>query len=88
MAIAHSEGIKREYIATFFTHYGASQFARILRKGEIQHRMMPVPRSLSSSCGTCVRFWIEDIQPYLYGEDLEGIYEIQGKNYCAIIRHE
>ena len=46
----------QEYIATFHTHFGASQFARALKADGIRHRMMPVPRALSSSCGTCVRY--------------------------------
>lgn len=77
-----------EYIATFFTHYGASQFSHMLRKEGVKHRMMPVPRSLSSSCGTCVRFWAKDVQTYIQGEDLEGIYRVDNLSYCAIIRHE
>lgn len=77
-----------EYIATFFTHYGASQFARRLRQDGVRHRMMPVPRSLSSSCGTCVRFWAEDVQSYTQGEDLEGVYLVEGQQYHAIVVHE
>lgn len=77
-----------EYIATFFTHYGASQFARKLRKDNVHHRMMPVPRSLSSSCGTCVRFLAEDVQCYTQGEDLEGVYLVEGQQYHTIVVHE
>ena len=44
------------YIATFFTHFGAVKFARDLRSQGKNATLMPVPRDLSSSCGTCVRF--------------------------------
>ncbi len=37
-----------EYVATFFSHFGAMQFAKKLKRMEIPHRMMPVPRQLSS----------------------------------------
>ena len=47
------------YIATFFTHYGAVKFSRDLREAGVENQMMPVPRKLSSSCGTCVRFSTE-----------------------------
>ena len=43
------------YIATFFSHFGATRYERLCRAAGIAARTMPVPRSLSSSCGTCVR---------------------------------
>lgn len=42
------------YIATFFSHFGAIRFERELKKNGITGKAMPVPRSLSASCGTCV----------------------------------
>ena len=42
-------------IATFFSHFGAMQYKKICEKTGVSARMMPVPRLLSSSCGTCVR---------------------------------
>lgn len=48
--------MEREYIATFYNHFGAVRFHRErLREGRVA-RMQPVPRDLSSSCGTAVRF--------------------------------
>lgn len=44
------------YIATFFSHFGAVRFGRQLREAGIDCALMPVPRQVSSSCGTCVRF--------------------------------
>lgn len=44
------------YIATFYTHYDAIVFKRLLYHQGLKGEMMPVPRKLSSSCGTCVRF--------------------------------
>ncbi|WP_301861315.1 DUF3343 domain-containing protein [uncultured Megasphaera sp.] len=44
------------YIATFYSHFGAIRFKKE-RPGQIENPvLMPVPRKLSSSCGTCVRF--------------------------------
>ena len=43
-------------IATFFSHFGAVSFRRTCDAAGIPARLMPVPRRLSSSCGTCVRF--------------------------------
>ena len=44
------------YVATFFSHFGAVRFRRLCRKRGVGAELMPVPRSLSSSCGTCARF--------------------------------
>lgn len=32
-----------------------------LKKYDIQYKIIPVPRSISSSCGLCVRFYSDDI---------------------------
>ena len=44
------------YIATFFMHFGSIRYERLCRSKGLEARTMPVPRSLSSSCGTCVRY--------------------------------
>lgn len=44
------------YIATFFMHFGSIRFERLCRSRGFQAVTMPVPRNLSSSCGTCVKY--------------------------------
>lgn len=44
------------YIATFFNHFGAFRFKRLCESHNIKAETMPVPRTLSSSCGTCVKY--------------------------------
>ncbi len=44
------------FIATFYSHFGAICFQKLCETHRIPARLMPVPRALSSSCGTCVRF--------------------------------
>jgi len=68
------------YIATFFTHYGAIKFDRDCKKNGVSSKMMPVPRKLSSSCGTCVKFEAENHDFFEIDEDLEGCYLIAGKD--------
>lgn len=46
----------RQYIATFFSHFGAVRFQHLCVERGWQAKLRPVPRSLSSSCGTCVVF--------------------------------
>ena len=45
-----------DYIATFFSHFGAMAFKKKCDKEGYPAVIMPVPRNLSSSCGTCVKF--------------------------------
>ena len=44
------------YIATFFMHFGSIRYERLCKSKGYQARTMPVPRNLSSSCGTCVKY--------------------------------
>ena len=43
------------YIATFFSHFGAIRYKKLCEQAGYAAKTMPVPRTLSSSCGTCVR---------------------------------
>ena len=44
------------YIATFYSHFGALTYYKALREMDIAAKPAPVPRNVSSSCGTCVRY--------------------------------
>ena len=69
----------REFIATFHTHLAALMTSRNLNGHGARASMMPVPRKLSSSCGTCVRYLAEE--PFLnqMDTDVEAVYEVIGK---------
>ena len=74
------------YIATFHTQLAAVSFARELKATpEMKPQFMPVPRKLSSSCGTCVRFIYEgDIQEYarnMEQDDLDTVYLVENDEY-------
>jgi len=47
---------KESFIATFFSHFGAIRFSKECQGKAENIKLMPVPRTLSSSCGTCVAF--------------------------------
>ena len=51
-----------DYIATFFSHFGAMAFKKKCDKEGYPAVIMPVPRNLSSSCGTAenARNWNSD----------------------------
>lgn len=71
------------YIATFFSHFGAIRFHKELKAMGLSGTLMPVPRKVSSSCGTCVRFSAATL-PELPFEDVEGLYRQNGEEYAAI----
>ena len=75
----------REYIATFHTHLSALMTSRALTALGVRAQMMPVPRKLSSSCGTCVRYMAD--QPHLdaMDEDVEGVYEKIGSEVYTLL---
>lgn len=74
-----------DYIATFHTHYGAMRFYQKLKKKEIIAQMMPVPRSLSASCGVCVRFHEDDPGLWLDFEDLDQVVEYENSQKYRVI---
>ena len=75
----------KEYIATFHTHLSALMTSRTLAELGVQARMMPVPRKLSSSCGTCVRYLAEDANLSAMDEDVEAVYEKIGKEEYRLL---
>ena len=75
----------REYIATFHTHLSALMTSRALTGLGVRAQMMPVPRKLSSSCGTCVRYMAEDPHLNAMDEDVEGVYEKIGSEEYKLL---
>ena len=68
------------YIATFHTHLAALRSSRSLTSAGIAAQMTPVPRKLSSSCGTCVRYESETPALELLDADAEAVYaDTEGK---------
>lgn len=65
-----------ECIATFYSHFGAMSFKKKCDAAGIAARIMPVPRSLSSSCGTCVKFNGAPLSPDWISEELEQIVKL------------
>lgn len=61
------------YIATFHTHLSAMRSQRTLERNGIPSRLSPVPRALSASCGTCVRYEADDPCVSALDHDLERV---------------
>ena len=71
-------------IATFFSHFGAIRCKKRCDETGITAKMMPVPRALSSSCGTCVRLETEDPYTLPRTEEMEQIAIEQPNGYHFI----
>ena len=79
----------REFVATFRTHLAALMTSRSLTALGVQAQMMPVPRKLSSSCGTCVRYSAQDPNLSVMDEDMEAVYEsIGSEEYILLAENE
>lgn len=71
-------------IATCYSHFGAIRFKRLCRELGWPARAMPVPRDLSSSCGTCVKY--QGDCPQAPPEEVEQIVELTGSGYRTLYR--
>ena len=72
-----------EFVATFYSHFGAVRFQKAVKSAGLSGRMTPVPRKVSSSCGTCVIFEADSFEPFL-SKDVEGVYQKDGMDYVCL----
>jgi hypothetical protein len=75
-----------KYIATFHSHFGAMLYYKSLKKRGIAAKVMPVPRKVSSSCGSCVCY---EYNVVIDSNDceLDAIYrEADGVLDCVLVK--
>ena len=77
-----------KYIATFYSHFGAIRFKREAPEGVTNIELRPVPRNLSSSCGTSASF--EADESFTFTEDpteeIEQIVSVTVEGYRTIFK--
>ncbi|MGN0335309.1 MAG: DUF3343 domain-containing protein [Lachnospiraceae bacterium] len=77
------------YLATFYSHFGAIRFKKECGRKKIKAAAMPVPRDLSSSCGTCVRFETDlPISNFQWSDEVEQVVEILERGYQIHFKQE
>jgi hypothetical protein len=76
------------YIATFYTHAAALMTNRALKKHGLNAKLGPVPRKLSSSCGTCVMFEADDPHFSDMDSDVEAVYAVSDTGFTELLRNE
>ena len=72
------------YLATFYTHAAALFTQRTLVNNGFSARLMPVPRELSSSCGTCIRYEAPDPCYPLLDRDTEQVTEWTSSGFVIL----
>ena len=73
------------YIVTFYAHFGAIRYKKKCEETGIPSKVMPVPRELSSSCGTCVCTEGRFLEPNgILVEEVEQIVEKADSGYRRI----
>lgn len=83
-----------DYIATFYSHFGALSLCKELQSCEVTAELVPVPRELSTSCGVCVQFCAPDWAQVKEAIDLEVVYRVHeagstmrgGRSYEELFR--
>lgn len=82
----------KQYVATFFSHFGAVRFHKLCLSKGWQAHLAPVPRTLSSSCGTCVIFTTEVLeinahwQSEIITSELEQLVLSENNNYSPFFQ--
>ncbi|RAK11751.1 uncharacterized protein DUF3343 [Halanaerobium saccharolyticum] len=81
----------KEYniIFTFYSTHLALEFERELKNSEINVKIIPVPRQISSSCGLSGRINAQDLEKVkeICNDseiEYEDIYQIKGENFKKI----
>ena len=78
-----------KYIATFYSHFGAVRYKKTCEEQGIVAKIMPVPRTLSSSCGTCVSYMGDsNIIDDNYIDELEQIVIVTDDGYTMVYSSE
>ncbi len=77
-----------KYVATFYTHVAAMMTHRAMQKAGVPARLAPVPRMLSSSCGTCVLYEAEHPCEALLDTDVEQVARCDGETYTILKRND
>ena len=81
----------KEYniILTFYSTHLALEFERELKNNDLNVKITPVPRQISSSCGLSGRINEQDLEKVKEvcsdkGIEYEDIYQIKGENFKKI----
>lgn len=72
------------YIVVFFSQSGAIKFNKSMSKCNVECKLAPVPRKLSSSCGICAKIIYNGNINSLLEEEVESIYLVENSTYKLV----
>ena len=76
-----------DYIITFYSHFGAIRYKKELDLTGTDSVLMPVPRFLSSSCGTCAMIKASVFTPPVpsHPDEIEQIVLLTGSETYTVL---
>ena len=79
-----------KYLVTFHTHFDAVKYNKYIREIGAKAVLKPVPRKLSSSCGSCVGVTSPDELPMeqIFTPDVERLYREDEGDYVLLAENE
>ena len=83
-----SPGLPRTAGIGFHTHLSALLTCQSLTACGAAARMMPVPRKLSASCGTCVSYQADSPLLEQMDTDVERVFAVDGDSYTLLLKNE
>lgn len=72
----------KTYYVTFYSHFSAIAFSKTYTADSVT--LMPVPRALSSSCGTCAKLVINHEYTDFTHDGIEAVYLYEDESYHPI----
>ena len=80
--------MEQTYVATFFSHFDAVQFSKHAKGLDIVVKLMPVPRKVSSSCGTGAQFETGKDPAGFMQEGVDKIFRLENGSYSLVCEVE
>lgn len=76
------------YIYTFHSHFYAMRFHKKVSEMGLKAVIMPVPRRVSSSCGSCVKLTNIEDPKSLLDDGVEQLFETENDTHTLIYEAE
>ncbi len=76
------------YLITFHTHSGAIKYRKYLRSINLELKLKPVPRKISSNCGVAGSLTADFLISEHTCSDIEAIYVVKEKDYEQIYKND
>mgnify|MGYP002394137314 CR=1 FL=1 len=71
------------YFLLFHTIHDVLRVEKIFKENGINHELVPVPRNLSSDCGSCIKLnrSFDEVLQYLQDIDISGCFLFDGEEF-------